>query len=230
VVGLNVFWIVLMVIGGLLLLLLLLSFTSVRIEFLFKREKGDDRGEVKVRALFGLIRYRVEIPQIVWRGLEDGVEAKGNVEGDSETTKVVKRKKGFEINPRTIRKAEKQFQEMLEHFVNLRLTVRWFLSKVTCEGLTWVTRIGTGDAAEAGFLTGMAWGVKTTLVGVLGSYIRWERPPELHIDPDFHRAVLETHFHSIIRFKVGHAILVAKRLFVTRKGRIRKWQSIPFKV
>ncbi|WP_124727284.1 DUF2953 domain-containing protein [Staphylospora marina] len=226
----NTFWLTAFgIIGGLILLILLISMTSVRIEFLLKREDGDDRGEVNIRALFGLIRYRVEFPSLVFKGWEEGLQIQENRAGGAGGRNVDNREEEFVIDKETMRAAKRSIQEMMDHFVHLRLTLRWFLSKVTCEKLVWFTRLGTGDAAEAGLLTGIAWGVKSTLVGILGSYIRWERPPELAIDPDFHRPALETRLQGIIRFKIGHAILVGKRLFATRKGRARIWQNIPFR-
>jgi hypothetical protein len=227
VVGLFIFLIIL---GTLALLIGIIWFTSVRIEILFKRENENDRSEIKVLALGGLLRFQIELPQVKWEGFDEGAQVRGNLQAGSKSKNMVKRKEIVRINRRTLRKIRTVYHEILERFEHYHRIIRWFLSKVTCEKFVWITKIGTGDAAEAGILTGMAWGVKTTLVGILGSYLRWNEPPQLTIDPEFNRSVLETYFHSIIRFRVGHVILGAKRLLLhMRRGRERTWQSTQFR-
>lgn len=211
-------------------LLIVLWFTSIRVEMLYKREKEDDRGEVKIFALGGLLRFRMELPNFDWKGLDEGLELESEAEGDTAVSPDLGKDKKYAINRRTMKKMKEMYDELVDHIDFFHCTVRWFLSKVTCEKLVWVTKIGTGDAAEAGVLTGIVWGIKTTLVSVLGSYTRWEEPPQMDVAPDFQQAILETHFHSIIRFRVGHAILAIKRLLLhMRKGRERNWPSTPFR-
>jgi hypothetical protein len=223
--------IVTIILGILAGLLVVIWFTTVRIEFLIKREHEDDRGEVKISLLGGLIRFRVEIPRINWEGTDEGMGMEGKIEGDTAPASTMKKAGGLKVTRRSVRKASRVIRELYDHIENFQLILRWFLSKVTCEKLVWVTRFGTGDAAEAGVLTGIMWGIKTSLVGWLGRYIRWDHPPHLHIDPEFNRKVLETHFHGIIRFRAGHAILGMKRIWShLRKGRERKWhQTTPYR-
>jgi hypothetical protein len=221
----------LIIAGILAVFVVVIWFTSVRIEFLYKRENKDDRGEVKIYALGGLLRFRVKLPEVKWAGIDEGVRVEGTVKGQTTAAKMAKEKGKVKINKRTFRRTRFLYHEFLERFDHFHHTIRWFLSKVTFEKLVWVTKIGTGDAAESGVLTGIAWGIKTTLVGIFGHYTRWQEPPQLAIDPEFNRPVLETYFHSIIRFRVGHAILGAKRLLLhMRIGRERtSWQNTQFK-
>lgn len=204
-----------------------LWFSHIRIEMIFKREQGNDRGEVMIRALGGLLRFRVKIPKVDWKGPDEGVEVKSEL--DSATT-AMNKKKGFQIDERKIRKARKLYQESLERIIDLKEIMRKFLSKVTCEQLVWGTTVGTGEASETGVLTGVVWGVKTTLLGFFSGYIQWKQPPQLNVHPVFNRAIIETHFHGIFRFRLGHAILGINRIiFHLRRGRERNWQSTPFK-
>ncbi|WP_170839861.1 DUF2953 domain-containing protein [Lihuaxuella thermophila] len=226
---------ILFLIIAVILLILLVFFVIswfivVRIEIIFKREAGNDRSEIKVSALGGILRFHMKFPQLKWEGLGRGMGLKSEAEAESVATPDLNRQKRFRVTRQTIRKGKAVYRRMLRDIDDLFGTVRWFLSKVTCEKLEWRTTLGTGDAAEAGVLTGIAWGIKTTLVGVLGSYTRWDEPPRLSVDPAFHHAVLQTHFHSIIRFRLGHAILGIKRLLLhKRQGRERKWQTTPFR-
>ncbi|MBA4495653.1 DUF2953 domain-containing protein [Paenactinomyces guangxiensis] len=215
----------LMVMGILTGLFMIIWITSVRVEMIFKRENGNDRGEVTISAWGGLIRFRMKIPRLGWGGINEGVKLEGEAESVG-----VHREKEADITKKTVDRFRSQYQQVLDHIEDFQRTVRWFLSKVTCEKLVWVTTIGTGDAAESGILTGIVWGIKTTLVGMLSGYTRWDQSPLLYVEPHFSQPVLETHLHSIIRFRVGHAILGITRLLLhLRKGRERKWQSTPFR-
>ncbi|MBH8596670.1 DUF2953 domain-containing protein [Thermoactinomyces sp. CICC 10521] len=217
--------------GILVLLVVLIWFTSVRIEILYKRENKNDRGEIKISALGGLVRFRVNLPEVKWTGMDEGMQVEGTVKGQTTAAKMAKEKGKVKLNRRTFQRLRFYYHEFVERFDQFHKTIRWFLSKVTFEKLTWVTKIGTGDAAESGILTGVAWGIKTTLIGFFSQYTRWREAPQLTIHPEFNREVLETYFHSIIRFRVGHAILGAKRLLLhMRTGRERTtWQNIQFK-
>lgn len=222
-----------MIVGGLLLFFLLICFTSIRIEILFKRERENDRAEVTIHALFGLIRYRLKLPQIAFAGVDEGVEVRTGSDAampDGKESSEGGEPKDVTVNRRLIERMNDLYQNILESVDFFQAKIRWFLSKITCEKLIWVTTLGTGDAAEAGILTGVAWSIKTTLIGFTSSYIRWAKPPELYVQPHFNRMVLETHFHSIIRFRIGHAILTIVRVLLhMHRRRKRKWQSTPFK-
>ncbi|TCS93451.1 DUF2953 domain-containing protein [Hazenella coriacea] len=203
-----------------------LWFSYVRIEMVYKREQGNDRGEVMFKALGGLLRFRVNIPKVDWEGTEQGI----HVESRS-GTKAINKQEELQIDQRKVRKAKKMYEMVLQRIDDLKEIMRQFLSKVTCEQLIWGTTVGTGDASEAGILTGVIWGVKTTLVGFFSGYIRWKEPPQLIVDPVFTYPIIRTHFHGIFRFRLGHAILGITRMILhLRRGRERNWQSsTPFR-
>ncbi|SFJ75324.1 DUF2953 domain-containing protein [Thermoflavimicrobium dichotomicum] len=205
-------------------LLIILPFTSVRIELLFKWENENDRGEVKIRALFGLVRLRFTLPQLDWAGIDRGLKV-----SLAEETNDTSPKKEI-IGKKTIQRGKEMVRELLDQIDGLKEILRWFFSKVTCEKWVWITSVGTGDAAEAGFLTGIVWTLKSMLIGWISPYIRWQKAPELHVEPLFYREAVGMTFHSIIRFRLGHAILAIKRLYWDRnKRRNLKWQSIQSK-
>ncbi|RAL22679.1 DUF2953 domain-containing protein [Thermoflavimicrobium daqui] len=208
----------------LLVFLLIIPFTSIRIEVLYQRTKENDQGRVEVRALFGLIRFQLKLPKLDFKGLDQGIHMK------SKANIITKTRMEDKIGPKSIQFFKEKYQELLDHFTDFIEVTNWFLSKVTCEKWIWHTKVGTGDAAEAGILTGMIWGVKSTLVGFISHYIQWQTYPLLNVQPAFHQAMFDIYFHSIIRFRIGHAILAMKRLvwdqFVRRD---KKWQSIQSK-
>jgi hypothetical protein len=219
VVGLIFFLIILVM---LLVFFIVTWFSNIQIELLFKREAQNDFGKIKVNMFGGLLRFQYYLPRIQWSGLDEGVVARKNVTGKIGKAKTKPKKESVQIDKRKIKKLHFAYRQILYRFHDFQRIMRWFFGKITCEKFVWNTKIGTGDAAEAGILTGLAWSIKWMLLSWLGNQIRWNAKPELKVDPRFNEAILETYFHSIIRFRIGHAILAVKRLSDhMRKGRIQ---------
>lgn len=214
----------LLVLGLLIALLVIIWFTALRVELVYKREQGNDRGEIILTAWRGLIRYRIAIPQMQWKGLDQGVKVNtrasmdkmiGNGSAEQHNSEV-------KVNKRLLKRLNSAYKEMVRNVSGFHQILRWFLTKITCEKLVWKSRIGTGDAAEAGILTGMAWAIKSTLIGWFCSRVKCRHQPQITVDPEFHAKVWDTHVNGIIRFRIGHAIIAIKRLLVhMRKGRVR---------
>lgn len=215
-----IFFLIIIVI--LLIILPLVWYSNIQIEVLFKREKQNDFGKVKVKIFGGLLRFQYNLPQIKWSGLDEGVITEQGLTGKVGKVEKKLEKKQVQIDKQKIKKFRFQYRQILYQFDDFQRIMKWFFGKITCEKFVWNTKIGTGDAAEAGFLTGITYSLKWTLLGWLGNRIRWKATPELKVDPRFNEATLETYFHSIIRFRIGHAIIAAKRLSDhMRKGRIQ---------
>lgn len=214
---------------GVLLVLVGLWYSSIRVEILYKRLNGDDQGELKVSALGGLLRFRFELPKVDWKGMDEGAEVQKDWKSIFPKEELVQQDEQNVTWHSVVRRIE-IVQQVMDRIHDFKQTIRWFLSRVTCERLDWKTFIGTGDAAEAGFLVGVVWTIKAMVIGWVSPYLQWKRVPDFMIEPDFHRSRLDMYFHSIIRFRLGHAIFAIMRLRGKDKGRERKWQIIPFKV
>ncbi|GGE10959.1 hypothetical protein GCM10011571_10340 [Marinithermofilum abyssi] len=207
-------------------LLLLIPFTTLRVHLTYRRKEKEDHVFIRVKWLGGLIRFQYEVPLL---DTENSLQAKtkttSNIPG-------LKKRQRMRITLQDIKRAKERWSWLRRRVADLYRIIRRFLSRVTCERLTWTTRLGTGDAADTGVLTGIAWGVKSTLVGVAGSYIRWKTKPDLQVTPHFTDRVWQTELDCIIRFRIGHAMLALICLLVHMrwKGDERTWQkSIQFK-
>lgn len=219
--------------GVILIILILFPFTSVRIHLIYRRKAERDHLEFRFRLFFGWIRFRVRVPSLQLRGAEMTVRSKekGNVPGSGT------RHQKSRITWRGIRKMRHKFAQLQQRIVQLNEvlleTGRRFMSRVVCERLEWETFIGTGDAASTGIVTGIVWGVKYTLIGFAGSHIRWEKAPQIEVQPLFNSERIETCLESIFRFRIGHAILAVicllVRLFQNQKGGEGSWQNTQFK-
>jgi Protein of unknown function (DUF2953) len=75
--------------------------------------------------------------------------------------------------------------------------------------LTWITRIGTGDPVSTATLSGVLWGVKSSIFSVLCRLLQFDRAPDIQVIPDFQTSRLDLIFESIFRVKLGYIIIAA---------------------
>lgn len=206
-----------------LCLFMILFFSSIRIEFRYYHKNETDKGAITFFALGNLIRYQVKIPAISFEGVDQGIEVKttSKIKRDEKNITKEKVKRFRELSAKMVRQ--------IDHFYRITQS---FLQRITCEKFQWETFIGTGNAAETGILVGMMWGAKMTLVSFIGSRIQWAKAPIIQIHPHFTEPIFEMKFHSIIRFRIGHAILAMSRLLLQLilNRRDRKWPNIQSKV
>lgn len=207
-------------------ILILIVISHIQIELEYKREGELDEGKVQIKALYGILRRTIRLPKVDYKGVQEGFSVKTEKNTTAINTKTDTDATQKDIDQFALRNAQHNFSELLEKVQDFYPLVRFFCSKIICKQFQWKTRVGTGDAAEAGVLTGLVWGIKSFIVGAIGSYIQWKEPPDLDVIPNFHQFTLDTYFYSILRFRVWHAIVVITRLRIQmRKGRERKWQA-----
>ncbi len=221
----SLLWVVLAL---LLAFILVIPFTSIRLEAHYWREGANDQLNIQIRLLWGMIRLRYQIPLIKWMENEGSLIIR-----EKSTDLPTKGSWRQRITWRSLCAMRERYLMFRDQVHQLQDLTRSFLRHVIFERLEWRSTVGTGDAAETGVVTGVVWGVKSILVGVLGSYVQWTKQPFLKVDPLFSEATLETDLHCIIRFRIGHAMLAAIRLMRSmrrgRKGEEQKWQSTLFK-
>ncbi len=203
------------------LLLIIIFFSKVKIYILYGREAEEDQGEIVITLFGGLIKRRLEIPTIDFKNLDKGVK----VEQQSDASTSEKKNRTF-INKDVIEHVYNYYEEMLHRISHLQEMIRWFFARITCEQWKWETTVGTGDAAEAGVLTGLVWAVKSNVLGFLSHYIRWVTVPELDVLPNFGQAVFHTTYEGIFRFRLGDLLRFGIKLwFSFRKQKKTNWQQ-----
>ncbi|SDW56356.1 Protein of unknown function [Marininema mesophilum] len=201
--------------------LCIIPFTSVRIRLVYRRQGEDDSLSVHIGWLWGLVRYRWQASQVEWN--EEGIQVRENAKSNLPTKGKRFRER---INFASIKRAQQTWRLIQENIVHLSDIIRKFIGHIVCEKLVWTSKLGTGDAAETGVITGLAWGIKSSLVGIIGSYMQWKKDPYLDVCPSFTEERLETDLECIVRFKVGHAIRTGVQLFLRMdKGGEGKWRN-----
>lgn len=194
-----------------ILICFFIMLSPLRVEVDFHHGKMKDQGTITFLGFWNLVRFRIKIPEIKWKGFDQGVEIETvSTIQESETTITKDKIKRY-------RALSKKFIDRIDHFFRI---LRKFLRNITCEKFHWETLVGTGNAAETGTLIGVMWGTNMTLLSLLGKGIKWKEPPVVQIYPAYAESAFEIKLHSIICFRIGHAILAITRLllqFITNR-------------
>lgn len=214
-----------------ILFLILLFFTNVRISIEYKRAKENDHIHIESKVWFGLITLKFDIPMLQIQSLFQGVKVKHHATVTPESPPVPKKKKSFFLTPHLIRRYAHRFHLLKLRVHDFNQILKSLLKHIRCEQFEWYTRVGVGDAAATGVITGLIWGVKTTFIGVFAHYVKLRTIPRLNVVPSFQDSSIDTQFLCIVRFRIGHAIIAGTRILLKlRKGREGIWQSTLFRV
>lgn len=211
---------------SLFILLTIIFITTLQISIHFKRNGKDDKVKTNIKAWFGLIDIRTEVPIIDFSEDLSGTESQLNIESPNETID----KSEFKVKPSEIMQVNQRIYHWIKKIHDLHKIVKRFLKRVRLDKLEWHSAIGTGDAAQTGVLTGVSWGIKSSLIGLISSYVTLRALPRIHVQPLFQEKRVETELKCMIRFRIGHAILAGIRILLNlRKRRDDKWQNTQFK-
>lgn len=186
--------------AGIVALGVFISFLTIHIELTYRRKDESDSLLITLSLLRKGIRFKRKFPLHSEALREDERHTSDQHKNRSPRDKTAHMKQG--LFP---------FHLGLK---DLYIILSAFLANVHCDRLEWRSTVGTGDAAEAGLLMGMLWTVKTMLLGWLSRSLQMETVPQLTVTPAFNSPRLETSFHCILHFRLGHAIFTAIRVFV----------------
>jgi hypothetical protein len=213
------------IVGSIALIFLLILITPISISLFYGRIGENDHVAVEVTAWFRLIRWKYELPivklttsrngpELVARVVKTGARTQGNQEEVKDVT------------GREIQKWRRAMQDFLERVENLQPVLKQMMKRIRCTRLEWHTSLGLGGAAETGALIGVAWGVKSALIGVFSHGVSLRTVPRLSVQPHWNRQIIRTQIRCDLHFWLGHALIAGLRiLFRLRKDREPKWQT-----
>ncbi|CAM3267432.1 hypothetical protein SPSP110954_12220 [Sporolactobacillus spathodeae] len=75
----------------------------------------------------------------------------------------------------------------------------------------WITSIGTGEADQAAWLSGVIWSLKCMILPLISEWLD-DPPPRIKVVPLFQERRLATRFSCMISFKAGEAIAMMRRI------------------
>lgn len=191
-------------------------------------EKNDDV-EFNIKALYGIVRFRIKVPIIQFTGTS--VQLKEQV---SQTSAGIDTWKQFNenIDAEKISNAIDKLKLGLQMTRNLKGWVRMTLARVRLVEWNWSTSVGTGDAMWTAMTTGLVWSVKTSIIGVLSQMVKLRAEPSMDVQPNYQRPAFTTEWSCIAQIRFGYAILAGLQFLVRMKkmkGGVKAWQNILFK-
>lgn len=215
-------WIALFII---VLLVFIIMFLKLKVIIRYYHRNDNDHLKITFKALFGLIKYKINIPVIKIAEDSPSLVVKEKVEkGPQEKDKESDTKK---FSAEELLKSFQDMKQLLTHIGGFYKIVRSFLRKVTVSNFEWNTAIGVGDASATGIITGAFWTVKGSMIGLISTLVKMKTIPHIMITPIFNRAVSETSFQCMIQFRIGHAIFAGIKLLKHWKGGKPRFKTKP---
>ncbi|MFC9776011.1 DUF2953 domain-containing protein [Paenibacillus chitinolyticus] len=221
-----------MLIGGIITAILLVMvlaavlamLSSVQLTLYWNRVGENDEMYVQVRALYGWIKYRFNVPAMQFNNLVDGLTLKIN-QTDQNKMDITKKSKS-RIDKAYIKAFYREGKDLLRHTQGLNAWFKQTMSAFRCTELKWSTGVGAGDAVQTAILAGTVWTLKSAVVGLLTKYVPLSAVPKLAVNPQYNRTAFQIQFVYVIQAKAGALGLSGCRLIYRifrTPGGMRAW-------
>ncbi|MEO3945242.1 DUF2953 domain-containing protein [Gorillibacterium sp. CAU 1737] len=197
-------WLTLIIVLALLLIGGAILASRIHIEFRFRRAREDDRLELDVKALFGFLHYRYEVPRIDYKGIWTGFRFYGK--GEEQGPSVPGTRNIEDLNKRDVDWWTSIYRSFKENVRDYKGWVRETLARLVCTGFRWSTSIGAGNPTTTAVLTGAGWGVKAFLIGRLTDLTRVKAEPILLVSPVYNRYSFSTDVEVIMEVRLGSLV------------------------
>ena len=199
----SLYW--LLLIPAALWLLFIVSPVILNVQL--KKRGNDERIDIGVNMLWGIIRFDLDIPKLLLK--------KNKVEVETELEK--SHKKPFFDKNIDLKMTPKLAMELLCEIAirkkEILKKLRFFQS-ITKRGLKlqhfyWETEYGLDDAALTGVLYGFIWQGKSALLFILNKTMQIKCKPKIKIFPEFNRYLFKTELNCIFKVRVGYIIIIS---------------------
>ncbi|WZL74926.1 DUF2953 domain-containing protein [Clostridiaceae bacterium 35-E11] len=202
----------------------ILMITPLIIHIKILKDKTNDVIAVYFKALFGLLRYKLEVPLVDLIFNKDGkpflkteVEVKNN-----QKEQPINKGESF-LTFKEIQNLQDKFNFFLNTYFDIFNDIR---KEIKVKQLLWTTKFGVGDAAATGILSGVFWMMKSYIITLIKNNTKCSHI-SLDIEPHFNKEIFKTSLDCIISIKIGYIIIAAIQFGYTflRKGGRNHGQS-----
>ncbi|PLS14847.1 hypothetical protein CVD28_25320 [Bacillus sp. M6-12] len=187
---------ILLVLFGFILLV------KVKIEIKYSHREKQDRCIIVLKALFGIIRYKLYAPVMDKDSLTKKIKS-----GDRKAEEVGSKRFSLEG---MIKALDDESPEDLSSMLSI---IQNFIAAVRIRKFQWHSQIGTGDPVQAAVLAGTFLPLKGILLGIISRFFRISCVPSFSVTPEFNRPFLEVNFICIVQFRIGQAIRAGIMLY-----------------
>lgn len=212
-----------------LLILTVVLTSPVVINGHLRRIGNNDDAEIKVKALYGIIRYRFKVPIFQFSGTSVQMKKHVSMTGAGINTW---KQYNDELDADKVASRIDKMKLILQLTRNLKGWVRHTLRKVRLVEWNWSTSVGTGDAMWTAMATGLVWSIQTSILGLLSQMVKLNAEPKMDVQPIYQQPAFSTEWSCIAQIRFGYAILAGLQLLVRMKkvkGGVKAWQNILFK-
>lgn len=214
--------------GGLFFVVLVVAACSSRVVINGHVRKigNNDDAEVRIRALFGLLKFKYEIPMATIEGMSIKVQEEVSTKNAGIDSW---KKYNDEINPEKVASALDKMKQVLALTRDLTGWLKKTMTKVELTRWSWSTSVGTGDAMWTAMATGAIWSVQSSVLGILSQFVQVKAEPVMAVQPIFNRSAFATEWSCIAQIRFGYAILAGLQLMLRvkkTKGGVKAWQNI----
>lgn len=178
---------------------------SITVSIKILKDGANDKVILKIKTLFGLFKYKIEIPFVDLDMKNNGIPfLKLNTEVEKNEDELIQENKTivtFEEMKKTVRKVK----YYLKHYDS---AIEYVFEKMKISDFLWITEFGIGNAAVTGLLSGILWSVKSQLITIMRNNITCNKVT-LNVIPKFNKESFKTTIHCIISTKIGYIIIAA---------------------
>ncbi len=212
-------------VGGFTALLLLLVMVSyIQITFHLMRKGKDDMLRYDIKALLGLVRFRVEVPVVIFKGLDKGIDYKS--EAILKNTDQLMAEHGEQMDKTKLFQYMSSARKLIQHVHQFKIWMYQTMSYIKCEKFRWNTELGSGDCPATAVLAGSVWGLKASIIGFISTKIKLQAEPELSVSPQYNQTAFSTEMFSVLKIRLAHALWANVNLLcriMKVKGGFKTW-------
>ncbi|RSL32941.1 DUF2953 domain-containing protein [Salibacterium salarium] len=205
----------------LLLLLILVMITPVTLRFRFMQKKANQDLHLKI-TVWRVFYKTFELPIISFEEETGSVVMKEK----TKTSTGNEEERDIKETPQEIKSQLEGLRLWINHIAGLRPILHSFLNKWKITEFSWKSKIGTGEAAWTGFLSGTLWSVKNIAVGLMSAVFKLKCAPDIDIAPEFQKPALDVDLSCMVSVRLGHAIIAGIRVMKHLRGNMFKlWKK-----
>jgi hypothetical protein len=195
--------------AGLALILIALAVSPLTAQLYWRQVGTDEHATFKIKGLYGLFRYREELPVIGlkrwWEGVALKAEHRGA--GDADRAELM-------VPLQSLFQSARGMTNILRTTDGLRERLLRLLRRTSCTEFRWNTYVGTADAAETAVLTGCIWFCKSMLLGALFRLVRLRVRPAVMVNPQYNERRFQTELRIGIGIPLGVLLWHAAGMYV----------------
>lgn len=187
---------------GLIFIAVLLFLMPVVLSIDIKRVKENENITIGVYGLYGLLKFKTEIPflKIVFENGKPALRYKVEVANKKRSKLFARFTKLFSVE-----EGEGFYEIYKDNKNKIIPALKYITGKTEIKNFNLRFTLGTGDAAETGVLYGIAWIVIGNIMTLTRSYLNIIKP-RIVVVPIFNQVQLSVDFSCIISMRLGHII------------------------